>query len=201
MSFLREIFGASQAEIWQQLAQEIGGDYIEQGFWKPKKVEARYKNWVITIDTYQGADASVVFTRIRAPFVNKDGFNFEIYRRSVFSSIAEVFGWETIQTGFAEIDSDYKVKTNDVKKVLELLSNTRIRQLLIAQKQIHFLVKDDEGWFGADFPEGVDELYFEVVGIITDIDRLKTLYQLFAETLNQLCLMGSAYENDPQVEL
>jgi hypothetical protein len=39
------------------------------------------------------------------------------------------------------------------------------------------------------------------LGVIRDLDRLKTLYELFAETLNQLCLMGSAYEKDPQVEL
>lgn len=62
-------------------------------------------------------------------------------------------------------------------------------------------MKDDEGWFGATFPEGVDELYFQVLGVIRDLDRLKSLFDLFAEILNELCHIGSAYENDPNITL
>jgi hypothetical protein len=51
-------------------------------------------------------------------------------------------------------------------------------------------VKDDEGWFGTKFPDGVDELHFAVAGVIKDIDRLKGLYDLFAETLDELCPPG-----------
>ena len=29
-------------------------------------------------------------------------------------------------------------------------------------------VKDSEGWFGPKFPENVDELHFQVVGVIKD---------------------------------
>jgi hypothetical protein len=47
----------------------------------------------------------------------------------------------------------------------------------------------------------VDELRFIVAGVITDIDRLKSLYELFAEALHQLCHIGSAYEDDPQLVL
>ena len=42
-----------------------------------------------------------------------------------------------------------------------------------------FVLKDDDGWFKLKFPEGVDELYFEVVGIIKDKERLKNLFDLF----------------------
>ena len=49
----------------------------------------------------------------------------------------------------------------------------------------------------ATFPEGVDELYFNVAGVIKDLDRLKLLYELFAETLDQLCLTGAAYAANP----
>lgn len=49
----------------------------------------------------------------------------------------------------------------------------------------------------AVFPNGVDELYFEVVGVIKDVERLKELFDLFSETLDELCRMGSAYENSP----
>jgi hypothetical protein len=73
--------------------------------------------------------------------------------------------------------------------------------LIEMQPNISLEVKDDEGWFGTEFPEGVDELYFQVHGIIKDVDRLKTLYFLFAEVLNQLCLIDSAYQNSPNITL
>jgi hypothetical protein len=81
------------------------------------------------------------------------------------------------------------------------MMNDKIRALTQQQPSISLEVKDDEGWFGADFPEGVDELLFQVVGVITDVERLKSLYELFSETLNHLCHIGSAYENDPQIKL
>ena len=62
-------------------------------------------------------------------------------------------------------------------------------------------MKDDEGCFGATFPDGVDELYFAVPGTINDVARLKLLYELFAETLDRLCAIGAAYERDPGVAL
>jgi hypothetical protein len=39
------------------------------------------------------------------------------------------------------------------------------------------------------------------VGIIKDVERLRLLYELFAETLDQLCRIGSANENTPNVSL
>jgi hypothetical protein len=47
----------------------------------------------------------------------------------------------------------------------------------------------------------VDELCFTRVGVMKDLDQLRGLFELFAESLHQLCHMGSAYEDDPQVAL
>ena len=60
-------------------------------------------------------------------------------------------------------------------------------------------MKDDEGWFGAEFGEHVDELQFTCHGVIKDVQRLKLLFTLFAETLEQLCRMGTAYVEDPGI--
>lgn len=51
------------------------------------------------------------------------------------------------------------------------------------------------------FPDDTDELCFHVSGVIKDIPRLKLLFELFAETLDQLCRIGSACETAPQVRL
>jgi hypothetical protein len=40
-----------------------------------------------------------------------------------------------------------------------------------------------------------------VTGVIKNVDRLKLLYDLFSETLDELCRMGAAYEKNPGVML
>src|SRR5206468_1858340 len=87
---LRKLFGPSKKEIWRKLSEEMNGRFIEGGFLKQDKVEVSHGEWVLTLDTYvQSAGKTViVFTRMRAPYVNPDGFRFTIYRRGFFSGIA-----------------------------------------------------------------------------------------------------------------
>jgi hypothetical protein len=208
MGILRDIFGPSQEEIWQQLAQELSGRFVDGGFWRGDKVQVRVKEWMVTLDTYTKSHHPIphgnvytTYTRLRAPYVNKDGFRFTIYRRSVFSNLGKFFGMQDIVIGYPDFDCDFIIKGNDEAQVRALFANPKIRQLIQAQPAIQLCVKDDEGWFGAHFPEGVDELHFVTMGLINDIPRLKALYDLFAEVLNHLCHINSAYENDPRIIL
>ena len=73
--------------------------------------------------------------------------------------------------------------------------------MIQAQPEFRLDVKDSEGWFGPKFPEDVDELHFQVAGVIKDVERLKALFDLFAALLDRLCRIGSAYKQDPEVAL
>jgi hypothetical protein len=203
MGLIREIFGASKGEIWSQLSQEIGADYEEGGFFKEGKVVLSHKQWDITLDTYtvHTGKSTIIYTRMRAPYVNRDGFRFNIYRKSVFSGIGKLFGVKDIEIGDSFFDDEFIIQGEPEHLVSRLLSNGMIRQLIQSQPNIHFQVKDDEGLFRKNFPEGVDELYFEVVGVIKDKERLKNLFDLFSLVLDELCRLGSAYEDEPKVTL
>lgn len=203
MALLRQIFGPSREEIWRQLCQEIGAQYVEGGFWKGGNVQVQHGQWTITLDTYteSSGDTSTTYTRIRAPFVNKDGFRFTIYRKSIFSGLGKMLGMQDVEVGYPEFDEAFIIKGNDETKLRALFANERIRKLIEMQPHIYLTVKDDEGCFRTQFPEGVDELYCRAIGVIKDLDRLKSLYYLFAETLNHLCHIGSAYEDDPNLKL
>jgi hypothetical protein len=200
---LRKWFGPSREEIWKQLSAELGGQYVPDAFWKRGRVEASHGEWTITFDTYvvSTGKVTVVYTRVRAPYVNPDGFRFNIYRKGFFSGMGKMLGMQDIEIGVEPFDTDFIVKANDESKVRNLLSNERVRDLIAGQPEIKLEVKDDEGWFGAKFPEGVDELLFMQVGVIKDVERLKHLYELFAATLDELCRIGSAYESKPEVTL
>lgn len=200
---IRQWFGPSKAEIWRQLSEAIGATYVESRFLKGDRVEATHKEWVVTLDTFvvPAGKAYIPCTRMRAAFVNPSGFRFSVYRTSIFSGIAKVLGMQDIEVGDDAFDRDFIVKGSDESRVRTLLASVRLRELLASQPEIHLSVKDDEGWFATRFPEGVDELYFSVTGIIKDSDRLKRLFDLFAELLDALVDMGAAEGGPANVTL
>jgi hypothetical protein len=203
MSILRELFGPSKEEIWRQLSAEIGADFVQGGFLRGAKVQARVKQWTVTLDIYTVSTGKSThhFTRLRAPYVNADGFRFQICRAGVFSNLGKRLGMQDFEVGYPDFDREFVIKGNDVQRLRQLFSYEKIRALLQEQPDVRFEVIDDEGWFGADFPQGVDELRFQVHGIIKDLQLLRRLFELFAVTLDQLCMMGSAYLNEPNVDL
>ncbi len=203
MALLRTIFGPSREEIWRQLCAATGFSYVDGGFWKSDKVEATHGQWTITLDLYvvSTGKSSVTYTRMRAPYVNPDGFRFTVYRKGIFTEIAKWLGMQDVTVGYEDFDRDFVIKGNDEQKLRRLFSSPRIRELITAQPEIRFSVMDTDGKLWSKFPEGVDELHFQVVGVVKDLERLKLLYELFAETLDELCRMGSAYEQTPPVRL
>lgn len=201
---LDRIFGARRAEIWKQLCAEIGADFVDGGFWRGNKVQAHVKNWTVTLDIYtvSTGHSHVEYTRLRAPFVNRDGFRFRIYRKGFFSGLGKALGMQDIESGHsAAFDDAFILQGNDESKVRRLLGNAEIRLLLEAQPRVRFELKDDEGLFGPRFPEGVDELQFLALGFIKDVQQLKELFDLFHEVLEELHRMGSAGEEGPGVTL
>ena len=204
MALLRSLFGPSRQEIWRQLSYEIHGRYVAgQGFWKGDKVEAMHRAWTVTLDQYvvSTGEVTIPYTRFRAPYVNPSGFRFRIYRRSGLSGLGKLMGMQDVEIGDPAFDEAFIIQGHDVAKLRLLFASPRIRELITAQPEIEFSVKGDEGWFGPTFPEGVDELYFLAHGMIKDVTRLKQVYELFAEVLDELCRMGAAYETDPHLSL
>lgn len=204
MSIFRTIFGPSKEEIWRQFCDQTGSNFVPGSFFKFDKVEATHGPWVVTLDTYavSTGKSTIVYTRMRAPYVNPDGFRFTVYRKGIFTLIGKLFGMQDVSVGHEDFDREFVIKGNDDNKLWRLFASQRVRDLISSQKDIYFSVKDDDGMvWRSRFPDGVDELYFQVVGVIKDVERLKLLYELFSETLDELCRMGSASQQAPPVKL
>ena len=199
----RSIFGPSKDEIWTQIATDIDGEFIKGSFWGKDVLVYKRGEWQILLDTYtvSTGQSSYTLTRMRAPFVNKDGLYFEISREGFFSSIGKFFGMQDIEIGDPFFDKQFIIKGNNPEKIKLLLSDDGIKELCQRQPRIHLKIKDDEGRFGPDFPEGVDELYFECIGVIKETALLKSLFALFCVVLERLVQIDSAYEDDPQITL
>ena len=197
-------FGPGKDEVWKRLAEEIDADFVDGGFWKgSSKVQAQFGPWTVTLDTYtvHTGHAHFTYTRMRAPYVNPEGFRFTAYRKGLLSGLGRLLGMQDIEVGHPEFDEAFIVKGTDEFKVRELFDDAGVRSLLLAQPQIRLEVRDGEGWFGPKFPEGVDELHFQVAGVIKDVERLKGLFDLFAAVLDPLVRIGSAHDQEPGVNL
>jgi len=204
MGFLRSVFGPSKDEIWQQVANEIGGNFEDKGWFGKEVLRFKSGQWEISLDTFtrsSGNNNHSTYTRMRAPFVNRDGLRFEIYQEGFFSTIGKYFGMQEIVVNDRFFDEKYIIKGNHSGQVKLLLQDENLKELINLQDDIQFSVKDDEGWFAKTFPEGVDELYFECRGVMKDVHQLKYLFELFSATLERLVEIDSAYDTDPQFKL
>lgn len=195
-------FGPSKSHIWQQLSRELEGDFIKGGWFKKDKVQVYHKEWTITYDSFarSSGNTSVPFTRIRAPYVNRDDFVFKVFRKQFFHGIGKLFGMQDSEVGFPAFDDAFIIQGNDTHKLKMLFDHEDIRDIMHLQPNILMCIKEDKGWFERDFPKGVNELYFECRGIIKDLDQLYDLYDLFAIILDRLCEIGTAYEDRPNYD-
>src|SRR5258708_19726001 len=86
MAILERFFGPDREEIWEKLADEVGGNFYDGGFWLGEsKVRAQVGDWLVTLDTYKN-HRNVTYTRLRAPFINKNGFIFTVYTFASFEN-------------------------------------------------------------------------------------------------------------------
>ncbi len=203
MDIKHTLFGPNREEVWKDLCQHPSFELIKGETPAQDHVIAKVDNWTITLDIHSihTQHDKIDFTRLRAPYVNKDGFRFKIYRGSFFDEVSKLFGLQDIKIGHSEIDSQFIVQSNNEEKVKKLFADPNLQQDLLAVPNVFFEVRDDEGFHKEQFTDGVDELYFLSEGIITDEKKLRMLYDMFATTLHRLCHLGSAYEDDPHLEL
>ena len=111
-------FGPSKDEVWRQLSEEIGAEFVEGGFWKGSKVQAHVGPWTVTLDMgTSDEDGESPATRLRAPYINPEGFRFTIYRKNLFSDLGKFLGMQDIEVGDPEFDEAFIIKGNDESKV------------------------------------------------------------------------------------
>lgn len=147
---------------------------------------ASHGEWSLTLDTYvvNAGKTVLVFTRMRAPYVNPNGFRFSVSRAGLFTGIAKRLGMQDGAVGHEDFDRELVIKGNSEETLRALFTSSRLRERIGAQKDIHFSVDHDSGWFRPEPPPAVDTLGFHVTGVITDIERLKLLFDLFSTTLD-----------------
>ena len=98
-------FRRRQDAAWRQLASEMGAEFIPGGLIRAGKVQAKLKQWIVTLDTYSvpSGDSNTTYTRLRAPLKKKDGFQFTIFRTGLISKLDKALGAQDIEIGGAPL--------------------------------------------------------------------------------------------------
>ena len=205
-----------QEATWKQLATEVGGELITRrergrrflGRHLQLAVIAKAGTSPIALDLKMEAGADTVpswlVTRIRAPYVARDTFAFSVKRLrarlsdgALLHGMARLSGRHKVEAGDLGFDRDLLITANDTDKVRALLADPRIRDLIQSQPSLDISAARP-GWrLFKRSSQRLSVLRFEEEGVITDVGRLKSLFELFRETLNQLCQIGAASQEEP----
>jgi hypothetical protein len=208
-----------QELAWKQLASEIGGELITRtergrrflGRHLQLAVIAKAGPSPIALDLKMEAGADTVpswlVTRIRAPYVARDTIAFSVKRLrarlsdgALLHGMAKLSGRHKVEAGDLGFYRDFLITANDTDKVRALLADPKIRDLIQSQPSLDISAARP-GWrLFKRSSQRLSVLRFEEEGVITDVQRLKSLFELFHETLNQLCQIGSASQEEPSPE-
>jgi hypothetical protein len=199
MNVFRRLAGPGKDALWSELGREIGAEFQPGGFFKESALILARDGWRIVLDTHRvhTGKSQAVYTRLRAPFSNPGGFRFRIFRRNILSGIAARLGMQDLEIGDSSFDDPFILQSNDGERLRRLLLNSEIRSRLEREPAARLAIAADEGLLRKNLPAGVDELSFRALGILTDKERLKNLFELFFAVLEQLRRMDAADPSDP----
>ncbi len=129
----------------------------------------------MTLDIYSlpSGDSSTTYTRLKAALQDMQGFQFSLTKKGLVSKLDKALGAKEIATGDAEFDRAFVIRGKEEARVRALFANEKIRQLLQTERSATGFLRNNV-------------LDLEVEGDLKDIERLKTLFEVFEEMINQL---------------
>jgi hypothetical protein len=183
--------------IWEEFANETNGKFIEEFSWHSAKAEIDYNGLKIIFDNYTlwSGKYNTEMTRVMVSFNSFENFELEIYRSGIIRNIEKLFGAQDVKIGRNDFDKKFIIKTNNEHKIRTILQNEKIRKLIEIQKNINIVISNEKGIWEGKLPENKYELCFYDDGEIKDIERLKSILNLFKEFIDELKNLKIITEN------
>lgn len=182
---------------WEELSKKRNGIYEKATFTKQENVTFHYKNSIILLEGYMTmiGNTPIINTRIRTIFKNPNQLNFKLYHEGFFSSIGKMLGMQDILIGDDEFDQRFVVKSTDEIKIKQLLSDYKLKALLLFGKPITIETKLKDKCL-----KSPDEsiLLYEATGIIKDLDTLENILNIFERFIE--CMIEIGFSSESQIK-
>jgi hypothetical protein len=180
------IFGPSRNEILQSIAKATNGEFTKGKLLKTSCIKYTHEAWCYYLDDYsiQVGNVPIVYTRLRAPFINKKGFDLTIYKKTIFSNIAKTLGGQDIATGDPDFDEDWIVKGSSEEFVKNILNYGNIRELIKNEEKLKIEIKRVEGKDNKENQSTESQITFLIQDYIKDEARVINLNRLMESLLD-----------------
>jgi len=193
-------FGGKREKAWKQAAERVGGEYLSARPQRSETVQLKAVDTTITLDFGKNSEGRTG-TRMRAPFVNRSGFRFLVYRSDFWSEFGKkLVLLQDLDVGHPGIDRRFVVQSVRPEAVRDLFRVERVRDVVWNQKKrIRFGISENEGVLGGKYPDGVELLHFHVPESVGDPERLIELFDLFRAVLEHVTVPADEDDVERQI--
>lgn len=198
MGLFDKLLGKDRQEAWKTLSEEMGALYVDRGLLKGgPMVILNYKNWEITLDVYTESSGgenrtSTTYTRIAVPFVKSSDFTLTVYPERTVQKLTKRLGSQDIIIGIPEIDDMFMIKSNDSQKAKYVVMNEKFQYLLQGMGNARLGIQDSKGLFTRKENVVFSEIIYQHVGVISDMEMIKSMFSLVEVSLDLMVEIGKA---------
>ena len=188
-------------EAFQAAASELDATFVEGKRSSGDQIHLEHGPWKVILDTYvvSTGQTTITYTRAQAQYVAKEDFTLRVTRRTIFTRIAEFFGFYGLLVGDKEFEGTYKVESSNAPRGRSFMMDRRVRELIMAQPSLRLDIRRLSWGKRRKKGDGVRTVTVQTTGVIKDPERLATYVRLVAATLDQLVGIGAAH-NEPVAE-
>lgn len=172
-------------QMWRDVAAELGLSIQVGGGLSRPVVTGNIGGLPVHIDTYvqRSGNSSTTYTRYRVAYPHL-GFDLQLKRQGTFAAIVKMFGAQDVEVGDRLFDEAFVVKTNDPRRLRELMTPS-VRTGLLR------LLASYGGVVIAD-----DNISFSRSGFESNRDRLKSTIERLAATARLLSSPDAGVSDD-----
>lgn len=201
MDITHILWKTNKLAIWNEISEKLNGVKINPETCISRGLTVEKNGLQIRLglrwENLDGDERGTEITRISAPYKNITGFHCEIYKEGLFQSLGKMLGMQDIQIGSKEFDRQFIFKSNQPEVLRHILDDQELVEEISRHKNMRFMVKTENRFLGSFHPAGVDEICFEEEGVITDINRLESVFNLFSMFYEKMLSLGVANKKCP----
>ena len=178
------LLGPSRDEILETIARNTNGEFKKGKMFKTSCIKYTHESWCYYLDDYsiQAGNVPIIYTRLRAPFINKKGFDLTIYKKTIFSNLAKSLGGQDIPIGEPDFDEEWIIKGSSEELVKNILKYGNISELIKNEEKLKIEIKRVEGKTNKKNQSTESQITFLVQDYMKNEERVVNLMRLI-ETL------------------